>query len=340
MLPRSVSAPGLDATESPFSRVRGNSDYQSARTQHLWRHQEDTLGGETFHQQLQKSLGERSRGGPREHVRSFPHRLRNTRACEILHSSMHDPLASYKTLERAMPRLKSSQHRYHLLDGYKVFDQDTICMSTRDQLLKTKNGLLRTSTGSATFSDTHRKKVQLDVQELVRILAHEGWPGGGHGWTPKKLERIFIERTGRPGSWAHYEVPFLEFLSLFPKTFVFFNHRQFIKLAQGRNHAVLDEGDEAMIRLSMARTHGHVDTMHEVEGPNKRQPFVEEELRTHRMKATFSHRFQPVMDMGEEGSDRAHGRYKGEFRMVYQPPPGGADGEGPDALDAAMSSTF
>jgi hypothetical protein len=131
---------------------------------------------------------------------------------------------------------------------------------------------MRSSSGAVTYSDTHRKKIELDVQELARILAHEGVPGGGHSWTPKKLQRVFMERTGRPGSWNHYEVPFIDFLTLFPKTFEVFCNREQVRLHRNGKCTVLDTGEDALIRLGKAREHGFVQTLHEVTGSTLLQP--------------------------------------------------------------------
>jgi hypothetical protein len=102
-------------------------------------------------------------------------------------------------------------------------------------------------------------KVELDVGDLVQIV-NGGIPGGGHAWTPKKLERIFRERTGRPGVWAHYEMPFKQFLQLFPKTFEQFgNEHQFLRLRHvGKRALVLDVSEDAMCRLGCARERGFI----------------------------------------------------------------------------------
>jgi len=239
-----------------------------------------------------------------EQTRSAPFRLRQTRGCDIVHSSMHDPLTSYKTLEPLRPRLQTTQRRFHLTDGYKCFDQDTICISARDQLMKTKDGILRTSSGSVVYSDTHRKKVELDVRELARILAHEGIPGGGHAWTVKKLERVFRERAGRCGSWAHYEVPFREFLLAFPKTFQLFKGGECVRVLHANRPLVLDESEAALVRLAKARENGHIDTLMQVCGTGHKQAeelaqkfpnydwyceshATKHELKRHRIKAAF-----------------------------------------------------
>jgi hypothetical protein len=108
--------------------------------------------------------------------------------------------------------------------------------------------------------------VELDVIDLARIL-DGGIPGGGHAWTPRKLERIFRERTGRPGTWAHYEVSMIQFLQLFPKTFELFGpDHQSVRLKHHVTTAVLDVSEDAMRRLACARKRGHIEAHPVVEG--------------------------------------------------------------------------
>lgn len=221
---------------------------------------------ETKEQRMQRTLGMRDRGGPREQVLSPPQRLRHTRGVEVLHSSLEEPLSHYKTLEPQVPRWPSTWRRYHLNHGIRVIDQDTVMVSARDKLCKTKMGLQRSSSGTVTYSHTHLTKVQLDVEVLGQICG-EGIPGGGHAWTPAKMERIFRERTGRPGSWAHYEVPFKKFLELFPKTFELFGPEQcFVRLRKKGRNLVLDVTEDAIVRLARARQDGFVEQHPRVEG--------------------------------------------------------------------------
>lgn len=306
MLTRYASAPGLDATGSPFALSGGNPYNQVARATYC--RDEEAEEGETLHQRLQGSLGVRAKGGPMEQVRSIAHRLRGTRSTDILHSSISEPLASYKKLVPLQPRLKSTNRRYHLTDGYTVFDHDTIVVEARDQLVKTKNGLLRTSTGTVTYSATHRQKLDLDVQELIRILAHERWPGGGHGWTLKKLERLFKERAGRQGVWAHYEVPFDSFMELFPKTFMFYGNREFVQLVKNNMCTCLDDTEAAMVRLAKAREVGHISTLHAVNGSNHQmaQPNFLPELTQNRMKAAFTSRYGSAPEDSVDELERQH----------------------------------
>jgi len=218
-----------------------------------------TSGGATKHQALQYSLGDREKGGPHEQSASAPFRMRTTRGTEILHSFLMEPLANYKTLEHVKPHWPTNYRRYHLNDGIRVGCQDTIVVSARDKVDKTGKGVHRSSTGTVTYSATHRMKVELDVEVLGGILK-EGVPGGGPCWTPKKLERIFRERTGRQGTWAHYEVPFVQFLQLFPKTFQLLGHsNEYIRLRHKNMHGILDHGEEVIIRLAKARELGYVE---------------------------------------------------------------------------------
>jgi len=121
-----------------------------------------------------------------------------------------------------------------------------------DVMLKTRRGILRSSSGSVTYSATHRAKAEIDVKALAEILGGHV-PGGGHAWTPQRLERIFQERTGRPGVWSHYEIGIKSFLAVFPKTFELFGtDGQYVQLRQKVATAVLDDPEEAMVRLAKA----------------------------------------------------------------------------------------
>jgi len=221
---------------------------------------------ETPHQKLQRSLEKRQGGGPREQVLSAPQRLRNTRGTEILHSTLEEPLSTYKSLEPMRPGMPRYHRRYHLYHGIRVRDQDTILVDANDQHLKTKKGLLRASSGFVTYSETHRKKAEIDVCFICEIL-NGGIPGGGHAWTPTKLERTFKERTGRGGTWAHYEVPLKHFLSLFPKTFEQFGpDMRFVRLKNMLKPQLMDRTEDAMRRLACAREQGFIQQQPHLEG--------------------------------------------------------------------------
>jgi len=249
---------------------------------------------ETLHQKLQRTLAERESGGPREQVGSPGVRLRNTRCCDIVHSTLSEPLSPYKTLETCKPRWTNTRFRYHLNRGISVMDQDTIVVSARDQLQKTTHGLLRSSSGTLTYSSTHRLKAELDVAELAHILAGNV-PGGGHAWTPKRLEWIFKERTGRQGCWKHYEVPFEAFLAAFPRTFESFGPvDKFVRLRHGSS--VQDNCEDAMVRLARARTHGCVESKTQTlgmrnslsESSMSKSLLFANKLKNHRLKVAYS----------------------------------------------------
>lgn len=221
---------------------------------------------ETPHQKLQRSLETRRGGAPHEQCMSPPQRLRGIRSTEILHSSLEEPLSTYKSLEPLRPKWPSMWRRFHLNDGIRVKDQDTILVEANDKHVKTKKGLLRDSSGYVTYSETHRQKTEIDVMFLAQIV-NGGIPGGGHAWTPKKLERVFKERTGRVGTWNNYEVPIKHFLSLFPKTFEQFGQDiQFVRLKHMLKPQLMDRTEDAMSRLACGKERGHIEQHPHIEG--------------------------------------------------------------------------
>mmetsp|Transcript_15535 Transcript_15535/g.35556 ORF Transcript_15535/g.35556 Transcript_15535/m.35556 type:complete len:315 (-) Transcript_15535:51-995(-) len=247
-----------------FEADGGRDSNASVMCETLPRHAATFTQGltETKEQQKQRQLGERTRGGPKEHVISEPLRLSRTRECELSHSFMEEPLTRYKRLEPSRPHWPKHFRRFHLMDGIRVLDQDTVIVSARDRIHKTKRGQLRDSSGSITYSASHRLKVELDVENLANI-ARQHPPGGAHDWTLAKLEWVFTERTGRRGSWAHYEVPFRSFLALFPKTFEFVGDK-FVRLRHKSVCRILDKPEDAMIRLAKGRHSGVLEPVHVV----------------------------------------------------------------------------
>jgi len=213
---------------------------------------------EMRHQTLQRTLAERSRGGPHEQTMSPAKRLQGTRSCEITHSSLQEPLTHWKSLESLNPRWPTEWRRFHLNHGIRVVDNDTVVISARDQVQKTANGLRRTSSGSVTYSHTQKQKAELEVQEIAHIIGDPA-PGGAHAWTPKKVQKLFKERTGRVGVWKHYDIGLTPFLLCFPKTFEMYgaNH-EYIRLRRAGNTNVLDSAEDFMARLARARMHGFV----------------------------------------------------------------------------------
>lgn len=245
---------------------------------------------ETKHQSLQRSLLMRDHGCPHQQVRSFPYRLRSTRSCEILHSSMMEALGSYKTLDVDRPRWPHTNHRYHYVDGIRVVDLDTSVIAANDVFRKTKHGLHRSSSGSVTFSQTHRMKVELDADFLAQILGGQ-CPGGGlpaqtATWTPRRLEWIFKERTGRSGCWIDYDIGIKAFLLVFPKTFELIGPDcQYVQLRRKISTTVVDNIDDVMIRLAQAR---HGEGLSRASGTPVRSAVVLPGLDVHRIKVVYS----------------------------------------------------
>jgi len=253
----------------------------------------DELSADTRHQLLQRSLGERSNGGPREQVRSLPWRLQGTRACEITHSSLQEPLTSWKNLEPLQPRWPHAFRRYHLNHGIRVVDNDTVVVSARDKIQKTQTGLVRSSSGTATYSQTQRQKSEIEVQELADIMAGSAQLA----WTPKKLEHIFKERTGRSGVWVHYDLGIRAFLLCFPKTFELYGRdHEYVRLRRARNSVVLDHPEEAMTRLARARSHGFLQQNPTVPGTIASPPVALPSLKSNRLKVGFFTHEEPAGD--------------------------------------------
>jgi len=248
---------------------------------------------ETRHQLLQRSLTQRDRGAPLEQTGSKAERLRNTRSCEIIHSGLHEPLSHWKFLEPCRPEWPTAFRRYHLDHGIRVVDHDTVVCSAKDSLKQTKKGLVRTSSGTITYSHSHYMKMELDAGILAQILCG-GVPAGGHAWTPKQLQFAFKENTGRTGTWTHYDVSFMAFLYAFPKTFdIFGGSGEFVKLKKPRSPTLMDHPQDAIIRLARARDTGFVQPHAEVNGPDgpkgrlKHKTVSLPELKQHRLKAVY-----------------------------------------------------
>lgn len=200
-----------------------------------------------------------SHGGPHhELTMSRPSRFRKTRSCAILDSTLEEPLTYYKSLEPVKPHWPHTWRRLHLTEGIRVRDMDTVVVPSRDTLTKTKKGMLRSSSGTVTYSAVHACKVELDAQILAQICG-DGVPGGGHAWTPSRLSVEFQTRTGRSGVWVHYEIGITSFLLVFPKTFDLFGPgRQYVRLHRPSRLTVLDKTEDAMVRLAMCRQDGHI----------------------------------------------------------------------------------
>jgi hypothetical protein len=156
-------------------------------------------------------------------------------------------------------------------------------VSARDKIDKTRKGLSKSSSGTVTYSANHRLKIELDVEMLCQICGDDV-PGGGHSWTPRRLEWVFKERTGRPGSWNHYEVGIIAFLKLFPKTFELFKGNEFVRLRRpGKGH-VLDHVEDVMTKLAQASV---AKSLGPKALPADHVGVALPELSKHRIKATY-----------------------------------------------------
>lgn len=153
-------------------------------------------------------------------------------------------------------------------------------IAANDVLQKTKRGLLRSSSGSVTYSASHRLKAELDVKVLAEFLG-DSPPGRSVFWTPQRLEMLFKERTGRVGVWNHYEIGIAAFLALFPKTFELFGGSQYVQLRQKILTVVLDNIEEAMVNLAKASKDSASVTM------RNGMPLIVPDMGPHRMKVAY-----------------------------------------------------
>jgi hypothetical protein len=173
-----------------------------------------------------------------------------------------EPLTRWKTLEPLYPRWPNTWRRYHLLEGIRVVDQDVVNLSARDQVVKTVKGGIRHSSGIVAFDTQHQQKIMIDADDLINILVTK--PNGSTtAWTLARLEREFRTLFGRPGSWWHYELPFVTFLSVFPKTFeVFGTYSEYVRLKHPWSTAtrarILDHKNEVMTSLARLKEPGLV----------------------------------------------------------------------------------
>lgn len=204
---------------------------------------------------LQMNLSVRDFGGPREQTVPAADRLRGVRETLVMHSSIETPLTSWKTLEPFRPRWPHLYNRYHLRQGLRVVDTDTVQLSARDTLRKTSTrGLLRSSGCRMTFAHSHLQKAELDVT-LVITLLHEQPPSGAYAWTLRDAEASFRNRSGRPGVWRHYALPFGTFVNAFPRTFERYGEsRELMRLRFPSSPVgILDKMEDAMVRIAKSR---------------------------------------------------------------------------------------
>jgi hypothetical protein len=112
------------------------------------------------------------------------------------------------------------------------------------------------------FDTQHQQKIMIDADDLIDILVTK--PNNSTtAWTLAQLERTFRTLFGRPGTWWHYELPFVTYLSVFPKTFeVFGSRKEYVRLkhpwSTSTRARVLDHKDEVMTSLARIKQPGLV----------------------------------------------------------------------------------
>jgi hypothetical protein len=179
-----------------------------------------------------------------------------------------------------------------------VVDQEKVNLSARDQVTKTVKGGIRHSSGIVTFDSQHQQKLMIDADDLIEILVTK--PNNSTtAWTLAQLERQFRTLFGRPGTWWHYEIPFVSYLSVFPKTFeVFGTRKEYVRLkhpwSTSTRARVLDHKDDVMTSLARVKQTGLV--AYQKSAQLNEQPIVfNAETGKHRLK-THIELFNPVPD--------------------------------------------
>lgn len=243
---------------------------------------------ETLRRQLESAVGEYVPGPA--FLRAPPVKGKK-RFTEVLHNFCQEPLPWYKTLEPTRPQWPKTMRKFTHQDGFRVADTHTIEVSARDQLQRTKKGLLRTSSGIVTYSQTQRYQFELDAENLASIL-RERVPHiqDGKVWSVKKLEKAYQNQFRKHGSWSRQGVSLKVFLALFPKTFDLFgaNH-DFVRVVSKTRQCTIDCSEEAMISLALACEQGFVDRTSPLGGTMKagQEPQRLRELANVRATALF-----------------------------------------------------
>merc|ERR1740133_296412 len=158
-------------------------------------------------------------------------------------------------------------------DGFRVNDTYTMEGPARDQLQRTKKGNLRTSSGVVTYSAIDRMHMELDVQDLLKILREqEPHVQQGRLWSVKKLEKAYHSRCRKHASWQRQGVSFKVYLALFPKTFDLFGAGQdFVRLASKTRLSAVDNSEDVMISLARACEQGFIERTDPLDGTMKQQ---------------------------------------------------------------------
>jgi len=181
-------------------------------------------------------------------------KLRRHRSTPIIHSDVQEPAVDYKTLQEDRIRYPHSFHRYHLIHGLSVIDQERIVQSARDQCYHTNTGKFRNSSGLVTYSHSQKMKVEIDANNLCAILADKP-ANGACGWRIFDVEHQFRMRQGRNGVWWDYGMALSAFMSLFLRTFELYGthaspHQSYVRLRHKWAVKVLDHSDTIMVHLA------------------------------------------------------------------------------------------
>lgn len=183
------------------------------------------------------------------------HRRRG-RLTEVLQPFCREPLPWYKELEPHRPRWPDLFHPWSLKHaGLRALDNETVVVDAGDLREKTKQGILRSSTGHVTYSAKERQQFEMDAEDLMRIL-QQSVPGSRPMWTIAVLERVFNDQLGRRGTWADHDMSLVVFLSLFPKTFCTYVSSQgqaYARMLHPARNKIVDDGEEVMVQLALAR---------------------------------------------------------------------------------------
>lgn len=140
----------------------------------------------------------------------------------------------------------------------RPIDYSTVEVPASDILIRTKVGLATQSSGVIRYSTIQGIKFRTDAERVLHLL-RQGLPNDQLMWPLRKLEKAFHSAVREEGSWRKYKLPFSAFLKLFPRTFEVVGataaHR-FVRLLHPSSQTLLDDIEEVMKRLALARHSG------------------------------------------------------------------------------------
>jgi len=184
-------------------------------------------------------------------------KLQRTRSTPIVYSDILEPLTRYKSLSSLQIKRPYTYHRYHLLKGICVQDQDTIVHPTLDEHEKGSlpSGLNLGSSGVVKYSFDTRERAMLDVCDVLRILQDKPPNSCFRHWRVDQLAKEFRNRWGRNGVWWDHKLQFATFLSCFHKTFeVFGECNEYVRTrypwARMSIPRILDSMEKVMVNLA------------------------------------------------------------------------------------------